>query len=158
MTTHLSLLNERRYGNICFAILVFMSIALVSGMLIFSLHRRPAIFQIPNFIGPTTQSLLSGRGLEVCTEEMGTQGNPICFHGARMPVGTQTIAAGVRLFGNEVVRVALFKCFLALLPLWAAMAIVLRQVPVTKTYLLTCTCLLLIPYVDGPLLARWAVL
>ena len=134
MNPHSALLNERRYGNICLAALILCaSIVLVGGMFLFTLHKQPLeIFQIPNFIGPTTESLLAGRGLEVCTEEMGTHGNPICFHSARMPVGTLTIAAGVRLLGNEVVRVALFKCFLALLPLWAAMAIVLRQVPVTK--------------------------
>ena len=36
------------------------------------------LFSITNLIGPTAQSLLAGDGLVVCTEDMGTRGNPIC--------------------------------------------------------------------------------
>lgn len=136
----------RKQSAICLAFLIICSIVLSCGLFIAKLHQGPLTdFQIPNFIGPTVQSLLAGHGLEVCSEGMGTPGNLICFHSARMPMGTLTIAAGVKLLGDNIERVAFLKCLLTLLPLWIAMAIILRQGLATRMYLLICTSLLLIP-------------
>ena len=66
---------------------------------------------------PTTESLLHGNGLTVCTEAMGTPRNPICFHAARMPLPSLIVGLGISLLGNHYLRVALFKAILLLLPL-----------------------------------------
>ena len=55
------------------------------------------LFSMTNLVGPTAQSLLAGDGLTVCTEDMGTRGNPICFHAARMPMSAMVVALGMRL-------------------------------------------------------------
>src|SRR5713226_628332 len=67
------------------------------------------LFTMTNLVGPTTRSLLAGEGLTACTEEMGTRGNPICFHAARMPMSALVVALGMRLFGDHYLRVACFK-------------------------------------------------
>src|SRR5215469_10343469 len=74
------------------------------------------LFSMTNLVGPTTQGLLAGNGLTACTEEMGTRGNPICFHAARMPMSALVVALGMRLFGDHYLRVACFKTLLLLLP------------------------------------------
>lgn len=78
--------------------------------------------------GPTTESLLEGRGLTVCTEAMGTPGNPICFHAAHMPMTAFVLALGVKLLGNHPLAVAFFKVLLLLIPIELAIWIVCRRV------------------------------
>ena len=70
------------------------------------------LFSMTNLVGPTTRSLLAGEGLTACTEDMGTGGNPICFHAARMPMSALVVALGMRLFGDHYLRVACFKTLL----------------------------------------------
>ena len=48
---------------------------------------------------------------------MGTRGNPICFHAARMPMTAMVVALGMRLLGDHYLRVACFKTLLLLLPI-----------------------------------------
>src|SRR5262249_17270305 len=83
-----------------------MVISLVGvGFLDHAKANKP-LFSMTNLVGPTTQSLLGGNGLTACTEEMGTRGNPICFHAARMPMSAVVVAFGMRLFGDHYLRVA----------------------------------------------------
>jgi hypothetical protein len=86
-----------------------------------------SLFSMTNMAGPTTKSLLDGDGLTVCTEDMGTLGNPICFHAAHMPINAFVVALGVRLLGDRYVPVALFKTILLLLPLQLAIYLVWRR-------------------------------
>jgi hypothetical protein len=84
------------------------------------------LFSMTNLVGPTTRSLLAGEGLTTCTEDMGTRGNPICFHAARMPMSALVVALGVRLFGDHYLRVACFKTLLLLLPVGLCIYLVWR--------------------------------
>src|ERR1700733_14845658 len=87
------------------------------------------LFSVTNFIGPTVQSLLSGGGMPVCTEDMGTRANPICFHAARMPMSAWVVALGMRLLGDHYLWVACFKTLLLLLPVELAVYLVWRRLP-----------------------------
>jgi len=77
------------------------------------------LFSMTNLVGPTTRSLLAGEGLTACTEDMGTRGNPICFHAARMPMSALAVALGMRLFGDHYLRVACFKTLLFFAAGWS---------------------------------------
>ena len=114
-------------------------------------HR--SLFAMTSLVGPTTRSLLAGGGLTACTEEMGTRGNPICFHAARMPATAVTIALGVRLFGDRYLAVAIFKTLLFLLPIELATLLVWRWLPVTPQGRLGVVLLLLAPFSIVPFLA-----
>src|SRR5271168_2660984 len=87
------------------------------------------LFSMTNLLGPTTRSLLSGEGLTVCTEDMGTRGNPICFHAARMPMSAMVVALGMQLLGDHYLRVASFKTLLLLLPIELCLYLVWRRLP-----------------------------
>src|SRR5579864_1470542 len=87
------------------------------------------LFSVTNLIGPTVQSLLGGGGLTVCTEDMGTRGNPICFHAARMPVSAWVVALGMRVLGDHYLWVACFKTLLLLLPVELAIYLVWLRLP-----------------------------
>ncbi len=102
-----------------FLLLLLLSVAIsVAAVLAFDRQSaRDSLLDLTNLVGPTAASLLAGRGLTACTVLMGTPGNPICFHGGRMPVPTLVVAAGVRLLGDHFIRVALAKTLLMLLPL-----------------------------------------
>ena len=78
-------------------------------------------------VGATAKSLLEGGGLTACTEDMGTPGNPICFHSARMPINALVVALGIRMLGDRYLPVALFKTVLLLLPLELAIYLVWRR-------------------------------
>jgi hypothetical protein len=111
------------------------------------------LFSITNLIGPTAQSLLAGDGLTVCTEDMGTQGNPICFHAARMPMSAMVVALGIRLFGDHYLRVAAFKTLLLLLPVALAIWLVWRCRPPSNSRALLVVLLLLAPFAMTAFLA-----
>jgi hypothetical protein len=103
---------------------------LVSLAAVWSLDHAKAhqsLLTTSNMVGPTTKSLLNGGGLTACTEEMGTPGNPICFHAARMPINAVVVALGIRLLGDRYLPVAIFKTLLLLLPLELAIYIVWRN-------------------------------
>ncbi len=104
------------------------------------------LFSMTNFVGPTTQSLLAGNGLTVCTEDMGTRGNPICFHAARMPMTAIVVALGMRLFGDHYLRVATFKTLLFLVPIELCLFLVWRRLPRSGWRKVLVVVLLLAPF------------
>ena len=112
-----------------------------------------SLFTLANLVGPTTQSLLRGDGLTVCTTEMGTPGNPICFHGARMPVASVVVALGIRMFGDHAVAVNAFKTLLMLMPLVYAMWLAYRARPLARSARYACVALLLAPFAITTFLA-----
>jgi hypothetical protein len=111
------------------------------------------LFTMTNMVGPTTQSLLAGGGLTVCTEDMGTRGNPICFHAARMPMNAVVVALGMRLLGDHYLRVACFKTLLLLLPIELAIYMVWRCLPRSRWRRILVVVLLLAPFAMTPFLA-----
>jgi hypothetical protein len=111
------------------------------------------LFSMTNLVGPTTQSLLAGEGLTACTEEMGTRGNPICFHAARMPMSALAVALGMRLFGDHYLRVACFKTLLFLLPVGVCLYLVWRCLPRSGGRRLLVVLLLLAPFAMTAFLA-----
>ncbi len=98
-------------------LVITVAISLTSVLTFDRSSAEDSLLDLTNLVGPTTDSLLHGRGLTACTVLLGTPGNPICFHGGRMPVPTLTIAMGVRLLGDHFMRVAVMKTLLFLLPL-----------------------------------------
>jgi hypothetical protein len=111
------------------------------------------LFSVTNLVGPTTRSLLAGEGLTACTEEMGTRGNPICFHAARMPMSALVVALGMRLFGDHYLRVACFKTLLLLLPLGMCVYLVWQSLPGSNRRRLGVVLLLLAPFAITAFLA-----
>ncbi len=116
-------------------------------------NAATSLWTLSNLVGPTAQTLLHGQGLSVCTEAMGTPGNPICFHAARMPLPSAVVALGDSLLGNHLLRVAFFKTLLLLLPLLAAISLALRARPRRGWRRLLAALLLLLPFVLTPFLA-----
>ena len=114
-------------------------------------HR--SLFALGNLVGPTTESLLHGQGLLTCTEAMGTPGNPICFHAARMPLPSLVVALGDRVLGNRYLLVALAKALLLLVPLEFALVLVCRRALVPRSRQLLLAALLLVPFFLTPFLA-----
>jgi hypothetical protein len=92
------------------------------------LGPQSTLFALSNLVGPTAESLLSGRGLSVCIDAVGTSGNPICFHAARMPAASLMIALGIRLLGDNAIRVNLLKEVLLLVPLYAGVYLAWRRI------------------------------
>jgi hypothetical protein len=111
------------------------------------------LFSMTNLVGPTTQSLLAGNGLMVCTEDMGTRGNPICFHAARMPMTAMVVGLGMRLFGDHYLRVAWFKALLFLLPIELCLYLVWRRLPRLRWRTVLVAVLLLAPFAMTAFLA-----
>jgi hypothetical protein len=111
------------------------------------------LFSMTNLVGPTTRSLLAGEGLTACTEEMGTPGNPICFHAARMPMSALVVGLGIRLFGDHYLRVACFKTLLFLLPVGLCVYLVWRSLPRSGGRRLLVIVLLLAPFMMTAFLA-----
>src|SRR5258708_6731616 len=111
------------------------------------------LFSMTNLVGPTTRSLLAGEGLTACTEEMGTPGNPICFHAARMPMPALVVGLGIRLFGDHYLQVACFKTLLFLLPVGLCVYLVWRSLPRFAGSRLLVILLLLAPFTMTAFLA-----
>jgi hypothetical protein len=84
---------------------------------------------------------------------MGTRGNPICFHAARMPMSAIVVALGMRLFGDHYLRVACFKTLLLLLPIELAIYLVWRQLPRSGWRRLLSLLLVLVPFAITAFLA-----
>ena len=126
-------------------LLVLLSCVASAGMLWAPTHQNKlgSVFDLGYFIGPATQSLMTGHGLLVCSDRMGTPGAPICFHGARMPVVPAVLAGLVDALGDRPRLVDSVKTLLALLPLWAAMLLLLRHV--SRRSLSVCGLLLAVP-------------
>lgn len=111
------------------------------------------LFSVTNMVGPTAQSLLAGDGLTNCTEDMGTRGNPICFHAARMPMTAMVVALGIRLLGDHYLRVACFKTLLLLLPVELCLYLVWQRLPRAGGRRLLVVMLLLAPFAITAFLA-----
>jgi hypothetical protein len=111
------------------------------------------LFSMTNLVGPTTQSLLSGNGLIVCTEDMGTRGNPICFHAARMPMTAMVVALGMRLLGDHYLQVACFKTLMFLAPIELCLYLVWRRLPRSRWRKVLVGALLLAPFTVTAFLA-----
>jgi hypothetical protein len=121
-------MQDRRLLWLLLVIPVIMSLAGVWTLDHTKAHKP--IFSMTNMVGPTTRSLLAGDGLTFCTEDMGTRGNPICFHAARMPMSAVVVALGMRLLGDHYLRVACFKTLLfLLLPIELCIYLVWRHLP-----------------------------
>jgi hypothetical protein len=84
---------------------------------------------------------------------MGTRGNPICFHAARMPMSALVVALGMRLFGDHYLRVACFKTLLLLLPVGVCIYLVWRCRPRSGGRRLLVVVLLLTPFAMTAFLA-----
>jgi len=137
------------------AVLFIVSVS-VTFAAAWSFNQRSAgksLFSLANLVGPTTASLLHGGGLTACTEAMGTPGNPICFHAARMPLASLVVGLGIGLFGDHYLRVALFKALLLLLPVELAIYLVWQRVPPDPLRRLAMALLLLAPFAMTPFLA-----
>jgi hypothetical protein len=143
--------QDRRLLLLLLLVPVVMSLAGVWGLD----HTRAnkPLFSMTNLVGPTTESLLAGDGLTVCTEDMGTRGNPICFHAARMPMTAMVVALGMRLFGDHYLRVACFKTLLLLLPIELAIFLVWRRLPGSGWRRLVGVLLMMAPFAMTPFLA-----
>ena len=138
-------------------LLLFVLVSLlVSAGATFVFNRADAhqsVFTLSNFVGPTAETLLHGQGLTVCSVGLGTLGNPICFHAARMPLPSAVVALGARLLGDHFLRVAWFKALLFLVPLEMAAFLVLSWRPVVGSRRWWLTGLLLLPFGMTPFLA-----
>jgi hypothetical protein len=98
---------------------------------------------------PSAQSLLRGNGLTFCTSELvASPGNTICFHSARMPIVPAVIALGLKLFGDRLLAVTLFKTLLLLIPIELAVWIVCLNTPQAREHMIITGILLLIPFLN----------
>lgn len=150
-----SIQHQTRQDNRLLAVLLLVSIAATLGTawLFSSTQVHSSLFLLSNLIGPTTESLLHGKGLTVCTEAMGTLNNPICFHAARMPLPSLTVGLGIKFLGNRYLPVLLFKAILLLLPVEAAIYLVWLRMPRAPRSRLVATVLLLAPFTIAAFLA-----
>ncbi len=115
--------------------------------------RHTWVFVLLNFVGPTAETLLHGKGLTVCSEGLGTLGNPICFHAARMPLPSAVIALGAALLGDSYLRVGLFKLLLMLAPIELAAFLAIRRLPAARSRQLAGAGVLLLPFLTTAFLA-----
>lgn len=113
---------------------------------------RP-LFKLSDMAGPATESLLAGRGLTVCSDAMGTPGNPICFHAAHMPMAPLVLAFGIKLLGNHYLPVAFFKTLLLLIPIEIAIYLVWPRMSSNPRQRLVVALLLLAPFAMTAFLA-----
>ena len=129
-------------------LLVGISLAVSVATVWSVVHGAPGqkLFEMANLVGPTAKSLLSRGGLSVCTEEMGTPGNPICFHAGRMPMASLVVALGFRLLGDHPLRVDILKTLLLLLPLEMAIYLAWLRLPRDRLRQLGYALLLLVPF------------
>jgi len=77
---------------------------------------------------------------------MGTPGNPICFQAARMPMASLIVALGVRLFGEDALRVSVLKTALTLVPLYAGVYLAWRKLPHSGVRRLAIPLVLIAPF------------
>jgi hypothetical protein len=147
--------NERAPGRrlLCLLLLVPVVMSLAAVWILDQAKVNKPLFSVTNFIGPAVQSLLTGGGLTVCTEDMGTRGNPICFHAARMPMSAWVVALGMRLLGDHYLWVACFKTLLLLLPVELAIYLVWRWLPRSGARRVFVVLLLLVPFAMTAFLA-----
>ena len=137
----------------CLYGVVTLAISLAAMLAFNHAARHTSLFLLANFVGPTAETLLAGKGLSVCSEGLGTLGNPICFHAARMPLPSAVVALGWGLLGDHYLRVGLFKLSLLLVPLELAAWIALRELPAAGPRRLVGLAVLLLPFLITAFLA-----
>jgi hypothetical protein len=149
---HLKLQHETSFGR-CSASPVLLAALLLAVVIPLAVEAvfdpgllHQSLFDLANFVGPTTQSLLHGGGLTVCTTDLAAPDNPICFHAGRMPVATLVVAAGIRLFGNSFLYVSIFKALLLLLPIEISIFLVWKKMPASRARQFGMAALLLAPF------------
>ena len=139
------------------AFLLYLTISLVLSvvaMVAFNWAARfTSVFVLSNFVGPTAQTLLHGKGLTVCSVGLGTVGNPICFHAARMPLPSAVVALGAALLGDNYLRVGLFKLLLMLAPVEIAAWLALERLSLFGDRRVVGMVLLLLPFLTTAFLA-----
>jgi hypothetical protein len=147
--------NRTKQNHPLLLLLLFVPVAMSLGGVWILDHAKAnkPLFSMTNLVGPTTRSLLAGEGLTACTEDMGTRGNPICFHAARMPMSALVVALGMQLFGDHYLRVACFKTLLLLLPIGLCIYLVWRSLPRSGSRRLFVVLLLLAPFAMTAFLA-----
>ena len=140
--------KSKRYPYLILIFLIVVSALLPMGMLHAPTHQQSfsSIFELGYLVGPVTQSLLNHQGLQVCTQNMGTPDNSICFKSARMPVVSFVLATGVRLFGDHPVTIATAKTLLFMIPIWVTMGLVLGVVQRSGGNLFLCATFLILPF------------
>ncbi len=144
-------MQDRRLLWLLLVVPVVMALAGVWALDHAKAHKP--IFSMTNMVGPTTRSLLAGDGLSFCTEDMGTRGNPICFHAARMPMSAVVAAIGMSLFGDHYLLVACFKTILLLLPIEFCVYLIWLHLPRGKVRKWMVVLLLLTPFAITAFLA-----
>ncbi len=145
--------SSQKLGLLWLLLLVPVVVSVAGVWILDHSKANKPLLSMTNLAGPTTQSLLAGNGLTVCTEEMGTRGNPICFHAARMPMTAMVVALGMRLFGDHYLRVAWFKALLFLLPIELCLYLVWRHLPRSRWRTMLIVVLLLAPFAMTAFLA-----
>jgi hypothetical protein len=136
----------RDYRLLAMLLVLPVLMSLASVWILDHAKAHKSLFTMSNLVGPTTKSLLDGGGLTACTEDMGTLGNPVCFHAARMPMTAMVVALGIRLFGDRYIPVALFKTALLLLPMAWTIWLVWRALPCSRWRRMGMALLLLAPF------------
>ena len=116
-------------------------------------ERHASLSQLANLVGPTTQSMMAGRGLSVCTDAMSAAGQVICFHAARMPLADLIVGTLWRVFGDHPYPVAVVKALLLLVPLEIAIWLACAGLPVRRARRWAIAILLLAPFCCTPFLA-----
>jgi hypothetical protein len=119
--------NPRDHHLLALLLVLPLLVSLATVWVLDHAKAHQSLFTTSNMVGPTAKSLLDGDGLTACTEDMGTPGNPICFHAARMLLNALVVALGIRLLGDHYLPVAIFKTVLLLLPLELAIYLVWRH-------------------------------
>ena len=136
----------------CFALSLLVAAAAV--LIFHAGDAHGSLYLLPNLVGQTAHSVAYGHGLTVVTDTMGTPGQPIAFHAARMPLPSLVVALGERLFGGTGMRAtALLKTFLLLCPLWLSMLLVFRVARFSTQPPIVFGTLLLLPFASLPFLA-----
>ena len=136
----------------------FLAMALLScaGAAVLYGHNKGTLENALGYgVLPATQSLLQGRGLTICSSELAkTPGNPLCFHAARMPMAEWVMAAAIETVGPHLWRVMLLKMVLLLIPLGAAIYIVVRRRSGRRLRATIVATLLLAPFTMMPFLMQ----
>ena len=143
--------SDRSLARLLMAAALLLSLAAV--LLFDRGNARASVFTLTNLVGPTAQSLTQGRGLTTCTEDMGTPGNPICFHAGRMPLPSLVVAAGEQLLGDRYLSVGIFKALLLLVPMEMTIWLASRSLPRSGWRRWLAASLLVLPFLLTPFLA-----
>jgi hypothetical protein len=124
---------------------VIMSSIVAAGSAWTFKDRNLSIFEISNFVGPTTLSFLNNGSLDVTSY----------LRGARMPLASLAVASFYTIIGDHFFQVVLLKVAISLLATWGIVYLALaRQPHTTDRRDWTINSLLFIPLVCSPFVAN----